>query len=1147
MKRSGSDAFRSSASCKNSGNINGNGGGNECSSSSECSCVQGIHTRKRSKEHNDVRCRLLVSRNGPPRTCCNQSVLQQGGTRNTHGHLVKEGAFHLKRMQSRNFSPDECYYGESREDDGQECSLKQPRCQHWAPECSNCLFTRYLTCSYSNCSCYNRVIDQESEELARGYPNNLCSSRRRHNDCGHFHHHHDHEGPLCQHHPIPAEIDCRGVCSKEIPVSRACMNAELEKNRPPMVLFKGNCPKVNTASAGESLKAQDTSWLTLNLARPPKPVIADFNVDDISLALPCNTSSSIPQPTQAFDLDAVAEDDLKSSIDMCTSATPMSHNSGLRTCESPENHVKVKGTTNGNFFGCESHQVQRDVIILDDSDDECLQNDVKKRDVPSNMREVVNQKGSSLLSLKKGLEEGIDVGLLHVHVAKEYSGLDVENVESTGNRSMTVAEKSDCGIGECKKAADISTQISIAAEQGLTVAIDSCMEAVHPDVKGGSARGFRRRKKCMIDKKSLPLLDLGENDDEANACNANANVTAPVEKAVMPKMVEAKPRMWESGTVCDLCRKGPSLFLGEWYAWCCGLRINSCSCSLDVKMRLTLAMISKKSNRSKKNDGILLSGKVHKMCALWSSEVYEGGDGLQRVFDAVKRGNLLICAACKEYGATLGCRVKNCRRSFHYPCADELASKLFCRMWDGVVHPVACRGHRHVPQTCTNAKEKLPNLRKWRFRGCVSRNYQVSALETTLKQTFNPQSRRTLHSLQPKPMDPLAKGKSVELLNMVIEISTDSEGEDETGVQNTGPQCTGRGSSSSAVVGGLSESNDIASKEYEANNSESGQCWSKDAPVPLYHMGTKLLCEDISCGLEAVLIPCTNDVDSDPAPVVNYIIENRYLGRAKFILDSLLLDNATRAAPTCNGCNLDSIDDPNQEPSVHAALSNCQRESDTRLDWQGQSMLGRLPYDRFGRLQFGAETKDIIECNTRCPCGVDCLNKELQKGIRVPLEVFKTTERGWGVRTMEAICRGKFVVEYIGEVLTHDEASERGIQYDLSNLSCLFSADHPDVSAENLLVIDGFQMSNVSRFINHSCDGNLRVYRVYTETTDLRFCRIGLYASRDIEIGEELSYDYGYATSKDTDQKDFSNDPTAIRCMCGASNCRQWLWTGTSR
>jgi hypothetical protein len=37
-----------------------------------------------------------------------------------------------------------------------------------------------------------------------------------------------------------------------------------------------------------------------------------------------------------------------------------------------------------------------------------------------------------------------------------------------------------------------------------------------------------------------------------------------------------------------------------------------------------------------------------------------------------------------------------------------------------------------------------------------------------------------------------------------------------------------------------------------------------------------------------------------------------------------------------------------------------------------------------------------------------------------------------------------------------------------------------------------------------SSQGNLGIHRVYTETIDPRFYRMGLYAARDIEIGEEL-------------------------------------------
>ena len=58
-------------------------------------------------------------------------------------------------------------------------------------------------------------------------------------------------------------------------------------------------------------------------------------------------------------------------------------------------------------------------------------------------------------------------------------------------------------------------------------------------------------------------------------------------------------------------------------------------------------------------------------------------------------------------------------------------------------------------------------------------------------------------------------------------------------------------------------------------------CVSRGA---LYHMGTNVLCEDISGGREAVLIPCTNDIDADPAPIIQYITNNRF-----FFLESSLL------------------------------------------------------------------------------------------------------------------------------------------------------------------------------------------------------------------------------------------------------------------
>ena len=75
----------------------------------------------------------------------------------------------------------------------------------------------------------------------------------------------------------------------------------------------------------------------------------------------------------------------------------------------------------------------------------------------------------------------------------------------------------------------------------------------------------------------------------------------------------------------------------------------------------------------------------------------------------------------------------------------------------------------------------------------------------------------------------------------------------------------------------------------------------------------------------------------------------RYSGKAKYILESVLL-NENNLANACEGCDIDSIDDPHKEPSAHAGVKGSQRVTDSRFDWQGQPMFRRLPYDRFGRL-----------------------------------------------------------------------------------------------------------------------------------------------------------------------------------------------------
>lgn len=58
-----------------------------------------------------------------------------------------------------------------------------------------------------------------------------------------------------------------------------------------------------------------------------------------------------------------------------------------------------------------------------------------------------------------------------------------------------------------------------------------------------------------------------------------------------------------------------------------------------------------------------------------------------------------------------------------------------------------------------------------------------------------------------------------------------------------------------------------------------------------------------------------------------------------------------------------------------------------------------------------------IHCDPRtCPCAADCTNKPFHLLKMPKMEVFLTDNRGHGVRPLQPVKRGQFVVEYAGEV-----------------------------------------------------------------------------------------------------------------------------------
>lgn len=68
----------------------------------------------------------------------------------------------------------------------------------------------------------------------------------------------------------------------------------------------------------------------------------------------------------------------------------------------------------------------------------------------------------------------------------------------------------------------------------------------------------------------------------------------------------------------------------------------------------------------------------------------------------------------------------------------------------------------------------------------------------------------------------------------------------------------------------------------------------------------------------------------------------------------------------------------------------------------------------------------LTECNPElCPAGVGCHNQCFEKRQYPPLEPYKTSGRGWGLKTLAPIRKGDFVIEYVGEIIDDQEYLRR--------------------------------------------------------------------------------------------------------------------------
>jgi hypothetical protein len=117
-----------------------------------------------------------------------------------------------------------------------------------------------------------------------------------------------------------------------------------------------------------------------------------------------------------------------------------------------------------------------------------------------------------------------------------------------------------------------------------------------------------------------------------------------------------------------------------------------------------------------------------------------------------------------------------------------------------------------------------------------------------------------------------------------------------------------------------------------------------------------------------------------------------------------------------------------------------------------------------------------------------------------------------GCYTTAPIAKGDRVVEYTGDVVSHDEGDRLYKNKDYTYLFALEGSTD---------MVDGYGMA---MYINHSCDPNCE--------TDQFDGHIWIIALRNIKAGEELTYDYNL----------FDGVGDAP-CTCGARKCRGTMYS----
>ncbi len=520
-------------------------------------------------------------------------------------------------------------------------------------------------------------------------------------------------------------------------------------------------------------------------------------------------------------------------------------------------------------------------------------------------------------------------------------------------------------------------------------------------------------------------------------------------------------------------------------------------------------------------------GWVHINCAIWSSEVWEAPDGcsLNDVYKACNRSTKLKCFGCGRPGATLGCHRGNCIKNYHFACA-RASGVLFMEN-----HKLYCGAHRSFAKDAIRVdfsepmkalKINIPNDievdRNLSIRcgslvvhslgyiqtdidGFHSKYYITPPgyTSTRIFWSFTQPRTRTLYFMK---IERSSKNLPQFVLTTSDAPSKTFQSDDVAKLYTeimTKVEDTNRDYFSYGDLCSIFPMKRKWKKGQKAFCLNGPQFWGFG--VDNVRKALEALPEAVACA-----VPLT-----EKSTTYRFCFQNPTEEAVTELQRKRAAIKAEEALENTSGCarteGTKAVDKSTSSDRITRALVRNVEEDENQP-----------PLTRSGdnaKSSLNDSSKKSFESN-------QAKYMEMKK---YPMEQRLAAKRshihGWGLFAKIFFPKNSMIAEYMGEAIGQTIADKREKKYEVLGMgSCyMFRLDLHNI-------VDATNIGCMARFMNHCCAANAYA-KVVTVNTSLGLeKKIVVFANQDIQIGQEITYDYKFPV-----------EDGSLRCTCGAPNC----------